>query len=198
MYIFFLFRTTLGAYGNCWARDQIWAATASLHHSHSNTRSKLHLWPMLQLGATPDPQPTEWGQGSNLHPHGDYFRFLTCWAITGTLGNSRYIVTGLYTNSKSREPIWYFFFGICRTQTRAWHLPVILINLLNRWQNEWMPTQTQRQANLRPSKSYPFLKVCLKFYFLHMSVPSLDRNLIWFQLLQIPLAFYQTLSAGLI
>ena len=26
----------------------------------------------------------KWGQGSNLHPHGDYIRFLTCWATKGT------------------------------------------------------------------------------------------------------------------
>lgn len=46
--------------------------------------------------------------------------------------------------------------------------------------NEWMPTKTQMQANLCPSKSYPFLEVCLKFYFLHVYVPSLGPNLIWF------------------
>ena len=28
---------------------------ASLHHSHSNIRSKLRLWPTPQLMATPDP-----------------------------------------------------------------------------------------------------------------------------------------------
>ena len=42
-----------------------------------------------------------------------------------------------------------------------------------------MPTQTQMQANLCPSKSYPFLEVCLKFYFLHVYVPSLGPDLIW-------------------
>ena len=30
-----------------------------------------HLQPTPQLPATPDPQPTEQGQGSNLQPHGD-------------------------------------------------------------------------------------------------------------------------------
>ena len=33
--------------------------------AHSNTASKPHLWPTPLLTATPDPQPTEWGQGSN-------------------------------------------------------------------------------------------------------------------------------------
>ena len=42
-----------------------------LHHSHGNTGSELLLW-----AALPDPQPTEQGQESNLHPH-EYFRFLT-------------------------------------------------------------------------------------------------------------------------
>ena len=49
---------------------RIGAAAASLHHSHSNTVSKLHLWPTLELAETPDPWPTEQGQGSNPRPHG--------------------------------------------------------------------------------------------------------------------------------
>jgi len=36
-------------------RGQTGAAAASLHHSHSNTISKLHLLPTPQLTATPDP-----------------------------------------------------------------------------------------------------------------------------------------------
>ena len=28
--------------------------------------------------------PTKQGQGLNLHPHGHYVRFLTCWVTTGT------------------------------------------------------------------------------------------------------------------
>ena len=43
------------AYGSSQARGQIGAIAASLHHSHSNTRSKLHLQPMLQLIPMPDP-----------------------------------------------------------------------------------------------------------------------------------------------
>ena len=53
-----------------------------LHQSHGNTGSKLHLWPMMQLAATPDPEPTEWGQGSNPYPHS--VKSLTRWATTGT------------------------------------------------------------------------------------------------------------------
>ena len=48
---FFLpfFRATLAAYG---ARGQIRATAASLHHSHSNSGSELHLRPTPQLTAT--------------------------------------------------------------------------------------------------------------------------------------------------
>ena len=43
------------AYGGSQARGLIGAVATSLRHSHSNTRSKLHLQPTLQLTATPDP-----------------------------------------------------------------------------------------------------------------------------------------------
>ena len=69
-FIFFFLRVTPVAYGSSQARSQIRTATASLHHSHSNTRSKPCLQPTLQLTATPDPEPTEQGQGFNLPPHG--------------------------------------------------------------------------------------------------------------------------------
>ena len=43
------------AYGDSQARGQIGAVATSLHHSHSNTRSELHLQPAPQLMAMPDP-----------------------------------------------------------------------------------------------------------------------------------------------
>ena len=55
-----------------------------LHHSHGNTRSEPNLGASLQLVALPDPQPTERGQGSNLHLHRDHVRSLTHWATMGT------------------------------------------------------------------------------------------------------------------
>ena len=58
------------AYGGSQARCPIGAVAASLCHSHSNVGSELRLQPTPQLTATPDPQPTEQGQGSNLQPHG--------------------------------------------------------------------------------------------------------------------------------
>ena len=57
--IYFLFvcffRAAPVAYGSSQARGQIGAATAGLHHSHSNTRSELYLRPTLQLKAMLDP-----------------------------------------------------------------------------------------------------------------------------------------------
>ena len=50
------------AYRGSQARGQIRAVAAGLHHSHSNAGSKLHLGPLSQLMATPDPRPTELGQ----------------------------------------------------------------------------------------------------------------------------------------
>ena len=58
------------AYGGSQDRDLIRAVAAGLHQSHSNTKSKPCLWPTPQLMATPDPQPTEQGQGSNPQQHG--------------------------------------------------------------------------------------------------------------------------------
>ena len=57
------------ACGGSQARGQIGATAAGLHHSHSNVGSEPRLRPTPQLAAMPDPQPTEGGQGSNLHPH---------------------------------------------------------------------------------------------------------------------------------
>ena len=51
-------------------RGQIRATATGLRHSHSNVGFELHLSSTPQLKATPDPSPTEWGQGSNLYPHG--------------------------------------------------------------------------------------------------------------------------------
>ena len=47
--LLFLCRATLMAYGSSWARGQIRAIAAGIHHSHRNTRSEPHLW-RLSLG----------------------------------------------------------------------------------------------------------------------------------------------------
>ena len=69
-FFFCIFRATLAARRGSQARDLIGAVAAGLSQSHSNARSELRLWPTPQLMAMPDPQPTEWGQGSNPQPHG--------------------------------------------------------------------------------------------------------------------------------
>ena len=55
LFLFLLFRVASAVYGSSKAWGPIGAAAAGLHHSHSNLGSKLHLSPMLQLVATPDP-----------------------------------------------------------------------------------------------------------------------------------------------
>ena len=70
LHLFFLFQAAPAAYGSSQARGQIGNAATSLHHSHSNAGAEPHLPPTPQLVATPDPQPTERGQGLNPHSHG--------------------------------------------------------------------------------------------------------------------------------
>ena len=68
--LFAFSRAAPAAYGGSQPRGLIGAAATSLHQSHSNMRSDPLLQPTPQLTATPDCQPTEEGQGSNLQPHG--------------------------------------------------------------------------------------------------------------------------------
>ena len=49
-----LFRAAPAAYGSSQASGEIGATAAGLHHSHSNTGSRLHLQPTPQLVAMPD------------------------------------------------------------------------------------------------------------------------------------------------
>ena len=53
--LFLLFRAALAAHEGSQARGPIRATAAGLHHSHRNTISELHLRPVPQLTATPDP-----------------------------------------------------------------------------------------------------------------------------------------------
>ena len=52
---FVFFRAAPMAYGGSLASGPIGATAAGLHHSHSDTGSKLHLQPTPQLMTTPDP-----------------------------------------------------------------------------------------------------------------------------------------------
>ena len=77
----FVFLPFLGplppAYGGSQARGLIRAVAVGLHQSHSNVGSEAGLQPTPQLTATPDPQPTEQGQGSNPQPHSSWLGSLT-------------------------------------------------------------------------------------------------------------------------
>ena len=70
VHFFSLFTAAATAYGGSQARGRIGAAAAGLHHSHSNTGSEQSLRPTPLLTDTWDSEPTEWGQGLNLHPPG--------------------------------------------------------------------------------------------------------------------------------
>ena len=70
--LFAFFSATPAAYGGSQARGLIGAEAAGLHHSYSNTGSKLSLQPTPQLMAMLDPSPTEQGQGLNPPPHGHW------------------------------------------------------------------------------------------------------------------------------
>ena len=55
-FFFFLsFRATPEAYGGSQAKGLIGTVATVLHQSHSNVGSELHLRPIPQLTATPDP-----------------------------------------------------------------------------------------------------------------------------------------------
>ena len=69
-FFFLIFRAAPTAYGCSQARRLIRSVATSLCHSHSNKGSKPHLWPIPQLTAMLDPQPTEQGWRLNLQPHG--------------------------------------------------------------------------------------------------------------------------------
>ena len=65
-----IFRATPAECRSSQARGPTGAIATGLHRSHGNVESKPHLRSTPQLMATPDPSPTEQGQGSNPHPHG--------------------------------------------------------------------------------------------------------------------------------
>ena len=56
-----LFRAAPTTYGGSWVKGWIKAVATGLHHSHSNARSELHLRPIPQLTAVPDPL-THWAR----------------------------------------------------------------------------------------------------------------------------------------
>ena len=80
-----LFRAAFASYGGSQDKGQIRATVTGLHHSDSNVGSEPHSQPIPQLMAMLDPSPTEWGQGSNLKPHGYWLDlFLRTWNLLVT------------------------------------------------------------------------------------------------------------------
>ena len=79
-FFFSLFRAAPAAYRSSQARGWITVTAASLHYSHSNSGSELHLQPTPQLMATPDPL-THW-ERPGIQPTSSWIlvRFLTHWA----------------------------------------------------------------------------------------------------------------------
>ena len=55
VFLSFIVRAAPEAYGGCQARGPVGAVATGLRHSHSEARSKPHLWPTLQLVSIPDP-----------------------------------------------------------------------------------------------------------------------------------------------
>ena len=113
LYLFFL-RSPPVAYGSSQTRGRIGAAAAS----HSNARSNPCLQPTPQLMANLDPQRTERGQGSNLHPHGYQLGSL----LLSHNGNSpEYVSFG--GNVESMSGIQIKFCSIISQRNRLGHVP---------------------------------------------------------------------------
>ena len=117
-FFFGLFRDI--PYGGSRVRGWIWGVTTGLCHSHSNARSKPHLWPKPPLTAMPDPYPTE-ARDQTCVPHGYYSdsfplshfgNSLICSFWQGLDGSSRITHYCLLhsTTSKSYSLFKYTFF----------------------------------------------------------------------------------------
>ena len=91
-YYYYHFKAGSAQHGNSQTMVRIGATAAGPRHNHSNTRSKLCLQTTPQLSTTPDPLPTEWGQGSNPSSW-ILVGFVNRWAPTGTPGNEDFLKT---------------------------------------------------------------------------------------------------------
>ena len=95
----------------------IGAVAAGLCHTHSNARSKPHLWPTPQLRATLDAYPAERDQGSNPQPHG-------FWLNSFPLSHHR----------NSQDHAYFVYCSILSIQNRTSH-----------WNMDWTSEQTKTQ-----------------------------------------------------
>ena len=109
--IYYLFRAVPTEYGDSQVRGQIEPVAASLCHSHSNTRSELHL--------RPAPQLTAWGIA----------RSLTHWARPGIEPVSSWTLVGFVTSEPPQElPAWYFCFAWCLVLVpfKSWNISYLM------------------------------------------------------------------------
>ena len=132
--------------------------------------------------------PTSW---SFLCPHGGggySVEFIphctaTLFALYVTLlGDSLFVIVICHwtVDSNFTDPAWLFFISAVPRPGLGTYQLLYNKCLLSGWENAWMPTQTQTQTNICPSKSYSFIEVCLKYCFLPVCVLSLGPYLIWF------------------
>ena len=109
IYLVLLFRAHL-QHRSSQARGQIRAAAASLHHSHSHTRSVLHLWPTSQLTARPDSWSTEQGPGVKSATSWMLVRFISTvpqWEPLIYLSNIQQLLLVLLTRDPAiRKRTW--------------------------------------------------------------------------------------------
>ena len=118
-FLFFcLFRTAPVAYGDSQHRGGIRATAAGLCHSHSNTRSKSHLWPTLSAAHRNTGSLTHWVRAESK-PASSWI--LTSWicfccATTGT-PKMRWLSKGWWTYEMPKQkeqgnpsPAFFFFF----------------------------------------------------------------------------------------
>ena len=95
--------------------------SCGLRHSHGNTRSGPHLWPLPLRVAMPDHYHTESGQGLNLHLHRDNIRSLTRWTTTGSPSSLDNIKKTEGNGFGSRPIGWSFMEGTgWRGQALSW------------------------------------------------------------------------------
>ena len=82
--LFLLFRNAPVSYGSSKCMGWIRSTAASLHHSHRNPVSKLHLWPTSQLTAMRIFKPLSKAR-NQICILMDPSQVINCWAMEGTL-----------------------------------------------------------------------------------------------------------------
>ena len=142
----------------------------------------------------PDLQPTEWGQGSNLHPHGFYSSSLTAEGRELQQFLNIYFLICLSDSSR----LWLFLISSFTFQlgkTQWWDLvivPHLLTQLVRRWGIHSRMNSLEMLLRLYWTQYFPFSFLLLKCFLLLLNcfwrdrsriVLSLMENLLWHILL---------------